>query len=274
MTVAAKIVVASGSRESTISWVDVRTFVRDGYVAVRGAFDEHTARACRDMIWDSLSAHGISRADRGTWRPPMVRIACPEGEPFAAAAASARLTAVHDELIGAGRWIRRAGVGGTVPVRFPSEEYPGEVGYHIDGNWWAGQEYWTNLWSRGRGLLALFLFSDVGADDAPTRLIAGSHLFVPPILAPAGESGLPGGDVPARLHPSVLCRRAAEATGRAGDVYLCHPFIVHTATWPHRGTTPRMMAQPAIEVPGGFTLDGSDPSPVAQAIAEGLALAT
>ena len=85
---------------------------------------------------------------------------------------------------------------------------------------------------------------------------------------------MPGGDVPARLQPSVPCRRAAEATGRAGDVYLCHPFIVHTASWPHRGTTPRMMAQPGAEVPGGFTLDGSDPSPVAQAIAQGLTLAS
>ena len=83
-----------------------------------------------------------------------------------------------------------------------------------------------------------------------------------------------GADVPARLQPSVLCRRAAEATGRAGDVYLCHPFIVHTATWPHRGLMPRMMAQPGIEVPEGFTLDGSDPSPIAQAIMNGLALAT
>lgn len=81
-----------------------------------------------------------------------------------------------------------------------------------------------------------------------------------------------GGDVAVRLRPSVLCRRAAEATGRAGDVYLCHPFIVHTATWPHRGTTPRMMAQPAVEVRDGFTLDGSDQSPVAQAIVQGLAL--
>jgi hypothetical protein len=165
-------------------------------------------------------------------------------------------------------------VGGTVPVRFPSEEYPGEVGYHIEGNWWGGTEYWTNLRSRGRGLLALFLLSDLAAHDAPTRLIAGSHLFVPPVLAPAGESGMPGGDVPARLQPSVLCRRAAEATGRAGDVYLCHPFIVHTATWPHRGTSPRMMAQPGVEVPGGFALDGSDPSPVARAIVDGLARAS
>jgi hypothetical protein len=266
--------VTGSGRERTIDRVETDTFARDGYVAVRGAFDERIAGACRDLIWDSLGGQGISRADRATWTRPLVRIACPEGEPFAAAAASAALTAAYDELIGAGRWTRRAGVGGTVPVRFPSEEYPGEVGYHIEGTWWGGAEYWTNLWSRGRGLLALFLFSDVGADDAPTRLIAGSHLFVPPVLAPAGEGGMPGDDVPARLQPSVLCRRAAGATGRAGDVYLCHPFIVHTATWPHRGTSPRMMAQPGVEVPGGFALDGSDPSPVARAIGEGLARAS
>src|SRR5712692_10129982 len=184
-----------------------------------------------------------------------------------------RLPAGSDELIGAGRWTKRAGVGGPVPVRFPSEDYPGEVGYHIEGNWWQGQEYWTNVASRGWGLLALFLFSDVGADDVRTRLIAGSHLFVPPILAPAGEAGMPGGDVPAALAPSVLCRRAAEATGRAGDVDLCDPFIVHMATWPHRGTTLRIMAQPGIEAPGCFALDGFDPSPVARAIVNGLAQA-
>ncbi len=262
---------AKGSRRSTIGRVDTGAFVRDGYLAVRGAFSERTARACRDMIWESLAGHGISRADRATWNPPLVRIACPDGEPFAEAAASAVLAAACDELIGAGRWTRRHGVGGTVPVRFPSEEYPGEVGYHIEGTWRGGSEYWTNLRSRGRGLLALFLFSDVGPDDAPTRLITGSHLFVPPILAPAGEAGMPGGDVAAGLRPSVLCRRAADATGRAGDVYLCHPFIVHTATWPHRGTVPRMMAQPAIEAADGFTLDGADPSPVARAIVSGMA---
>jgi hypothetical protein len=48
---------------------------------------------------------------------------------------------------------------------------------------------------------------------------------------------------------------------------------VHTATWPHRGTAPRMMAQPAVAVRGGFPLDGSDPSPVARAIVRGLAAA-
>jgi hypothetical protein len=34
-----------------------------------------------------------------------------------------------------------------------------------------------------------------------------------------------------------------------------------------------MIAQPAVNDPGGFVLDGSDPSPVAQAIVKGLAMA-
>jgi hypothetical protein len=67
---------------------------------------------------------------------------------------------------------------------------------------------------------------------------------------------------------------ASHVTGKAGDVFLCHPFIVHTATWPHRGAGPRMIAQPAVNAPAGFiTLDGSDHSPVAQAIVKGLAMA-
>jgi hypothetical protein len=42
---------------------------------------------------------------------------------------------------------------------------------------------------------------------------------------------------------------AAYATGRAGDVFLCHPFIVPTATWPHRGTGPRMIARSRPSMP-------------------------
>ncbi|MBE1488386.1 phytanoyl-CoA dioxygenase family protein [Plantactinospora soyae] len=250
--------------------MDVDAFVRDGFVAVRGAFEPETAAGCRRLIWEALAEHGISEPDRSTWARPCVHVDCPEGAPFTAAGASPALVEAYDTLIGPGRWTRRTGVGGSVPVRFPSEEYPGDVGHHIEGNWWGGDEYWTNVRSRGRGLLALFLFSDVGPDDAPTRLVVGSHPYAARVLAPAGEAGMGGGAVAERLQASVFCRRTAEATGRAGDVYLCHPFIVHTATWPHRGTTPRMLAQPGVDVPDGFVLDGTDPSPVARAIVAGL----
>ena len=37
----------------------------------------------------------------------------------------------------------------------------------------------------------------------------------------------------------------AAATGTAGTVYLCHPFLVHAAQ-AHRGGLPRFMAQPPL----------------------------
>ena len=47
-------------------------------------------------------------------------------------------------------------------------------------------------------------------------------------------------------------------TGRAGDVFLCHPFLLHRATWPHRGHRPRFLGQPAIHfdpAQDGYVLD-------------------
>ena len=84
-----------------------------------------------------------------------------------------------------------------------------------------------------------------------------AHVNLGGVEAGIGEHPRPGGE--------VGCQ--------AGDVFLCHPFLVHTATWPHRGGGPRMIAQPAVNAPAGFALDGSDPSPVARAIVTGLAMA-
>ena len=53
-------------RERIIGRVDLDAFMRDGYVVVRGAFGEDTARACREMIWNVLAGHGICPDDRAT----------------------------------------------------------------------------------------------------------------------------------------------------------------------------------------------------------------
>ena len=107
----------------------------------------------------------------------------------------------------------------------------------------------------------------------PTRLVVGSHRFAAPVLAAAGPLGMGGAAAADRLQPAVLCRQVVHATGHTGDIYLCHPFLVHSSTWPHRGRRPRMMSQPRINAPDGFRIDGTDPSPVAQAIVLGLASA-
>lgn len=250
--------------------VDVEGFIRDGYVVVRGAFDEGTAAHCRELIWAELRERGIREEQPTSW-PVHLHVDSLDGEPFTAAAGTPALTSAYDELIGAGRWAPGIPAGRAVSVRFPSSER-GNSGYHIESSFGPpGGPYRSNVRSRGRGLLALLLFGDVGPQDAPTRLVSGSHLHVPEFLAPHGEDGtVPDGEY---WRPSVLCRPVVHATGRAGDVFLCHPFIVHTATWPHTGKVPRMIAQPAVHVRDGFAIDGSDPAPVAQAIVAGLEMA-
>src|SRR5213593_333968 len=50
---------------------------------------------------------------------------------FAAAGTQPILWEAFDQLIGEGRWWRRRGVGGSIPVRFPSQADPGDAGWHI-----------------------------------------------------------------------------------------------------------------------------------------------
>ncbi len=128
-------------------------------------------------------------------------------------------------------------------VRFPLEERTG-AGYHIEGSYPgpAGQRQWVGTHSLARGQLALFLFSDVSPMTRPARLVCGSHVAVSEFLAPYGEDGAyPDAG---SWYPSTLCVPAAHVVGTAGDVSLCHPLVVHSATWPHRGTGPPMTPSP------------------------------
>jgi Phytanoyl-CoA dioxygenase (PhyH) len=127
----------------------------------------------------------------------------------------------------------------------------------------------VDLRCHGRALLLLFLFADVGPDDAPTRVRVGSHLDVPPFLADAGDEGRDWFELCGDVVPASADRPVAHADGAAGDVFVCHPFLVHAAQ-PHRGTGPRLMAQPPLVPTGALTLDEAPPSPVADAVRRGL----
>src|SRR5262245_28409181 len=190
-------------------------FAEQGFLAVRAAVSLQVVRACMDAIETELRARAVDPREAATWTAPVVRINCPEGPAFAAAGTSAALHEAYDALLGPGGWIPRNGVGGTVPVRFPSTKDPGDAGWHIDGSYDVGGQWWVNVRSRGRGLLALFLFTDVGDADAPTEILIGSHLDVPPVLAPFGDRGAFFGDVSERLPATTFQRPCAPATGHA-----------------------------------------------------------
>lgn len=248
-----------------LSTREVESFVADGYVAIRSAVPADTVRACQDLIWAELGRLGVAEGDPATWTEPVVRIGCPEGGPFEAAGTRPALWEAFDQLIGPGRWWRRPGVGGTIPVRFPSEADPGDAGWHIEASYQQDGQMRVNVNSRARGLLVIYLLTDVDADSAPTRIRPGSHLDAARVLAPAGESGLPWMEAASAAAAASAARPTSLATGAAGDVFLCHPFLAHAASWPHRGRQPRMIAQPAVALHAQFPLT-APLGPVEQAI--------
>ncbi len=246
-------------------------FLRDGFVPVRDAFSPSTARRYVEVVRNILKRDSVDLNDPSTWSNPVVRINCPNDPAFTEAGTSPKLFEIYDQLLGPGNWIPRQGVGGTLPIRFPHRDDPGDAGWHIDGSFDLEGSYGVNLRSKSRGLLALFLFTDIEAKDAPTEIIRGSHLDVPKVLVPFGDNGVRFGRVAHLLPTSTYERPRALATGRAGDVYICHPFLVHRATWPHQGTSPRIIAQPEVRLSEPFKLiERPDCFPVERAILNSL----
>ncbi|MCP3801423.1 phytanoyl-CoA dioxygenase family protein [Allokutzneria sp. A3M-2-11 16] len=220
----------------------MREFRENGFVKIENAFPRELADAGREILWRDT---GFDPDDRSTWTKPVVRLGDYAQEPFRRAVNTPELHRAFDELVGPGRWLPRGSLG-TFPVRFPHPDEPGDDGWHAEASFYtATGQMRLNHRSKGRALLMLFLFSDVGEDDAPTRIRVGSHLDVPKVLEPYGEEGAEFFEVSPHIDKATAHRPVTFATGRAGDVYLCHPFLVHAAQ-PHRGTTPKFMAQPPL----------------------------
>jgi hypothetical protein len=229
-----------------LSDAQIDQFIHDGFVRIENAFPKALADEARAILWCDTHCDPL---DPSTWTKPVIRLGMYSERPFVAAANTNVLRDAFDQLTGDGRWLPCTSMG-TFPVRFPSPDDPGDAGWHVDASFGFDNDpdfmsWRANVRSRGRLLLMLFLFSDVGENDAPTRIRVGSHLDMARALAPAGDDGLTLRDMAATDFGMSAYRPEALATGGAGTVYLCHPFLVHAAQ-PHRGTRPRFMAQPPL----------------------------
>ncbi|MBY5563417.1 phytanoyl-CoA dioxygenase family protein [Rhizobium leguminosarum] len=250
-----------------LSAAQIERFIEDGFVRIDDAFSRALAKEARGIMWRDIP---FDADDPRTWTQPVVRLAGYGGGPFEKAVNTPVLHSAFDQLVGKGRWEPRSGLG-SFPVRFPHPDDPGDAGWHVDLSFPgedSNPDAWrVNITSRGRALLMLFLFSDVGQEDAPTRIRVGSHKDIARLLEPAGEGGM------AHLWLEHVGeeRPLALATGRAGTVYLCHPFLIHAAQM-HRGKEPRFMAQPGLAPSEPLRLEREDGaySPVEIAIRRAL----
>lgn len=248
----------------------IQGFVDDGFVKIEAAFSAKLARQGRDELWADM---GLSPDEPQNWTQPVVRLGFKSSPPFVEAANTPQLHNAYDQLVGLGRWLAPEGVG-TFPIRFPSPESPGDDGWHVDVSFGTDNpdfmEWRVNVESRGRALLMLFLFSDVGPHDAPTKIRKGSHAAIARELLPYGEAGASLRQLSAAGYASTENCEVELATGAAGTVYLCHPFLVHAAQ-AHRGQRPRFMAQPPLLPKREFD-PNLPPSPVQIAIRQACGL--
>jgi hypothetical protein len=246
---------------------DIEQFIHTGFVRIDNAFSQEIADAALDILWDDLPCERLNPA---TWSEPVIRLGMYTQQPFIDSLNTERLYSAFNQLVGENKWIPCRSVG-TFPVRFPSDRQPNDTGKHVDASFQGNEpdnyfEWRINVKSKGRALLMLALFSDVGENDAPTVIYEGSHMDVARLLAQKDDSGLSFMELANKLD-ELPKRKEVFATGKAGTVYLCHPLLVHSAQ-PHKGTTPKFMAQPPLLLRGELSISDSDVaySPVEQAI--------
>jgi hypothetical protein len=250
---------------------EIEHFTHNGFVCLDNSFSKEIADAALEILWNDLPC---DRSNPSTWVEPVIRLGMYTNEPFVNSVNTPKLLSAFNEVIGKDKWIPCRSVG-TFPVRFPSDQQPNDTGKHVDASFPGNDpnnffEWRVNVKSKGRALLMLVLYSDVSENDAPTVIYEGSHIDVARLLYKEGDSGLSFMELAGKLD-KLPKRKEVFATGKAGTVYLCHPFLVHSAQ-PHRGSTPKFMAQPPLLLRDELSISNSDVgySPVEQAIRLGL----
>ncbi|MBA3707382.1 MAG: phytanoyl-CoA dioxygenase family protein [Planctomycetes bacterium] len=254
-----------------LSASDIEQFVSDGYVRVRHAFPVEDALAMQDHLWSKLALKGVHRDDRSTWDREFSGLGSGVNHPICASIGSERLHRACDQLFGTGRWMPPTGWGG-LRVTFPRSEHP----WHMTDHAWHC-DHWPSE-KRGHALFPFTFLSDIRPRGGGTLLVAGAHRVIARYVAGLDErrrrwkngqksqdfgTFLPWlaeltGVAPARPnrierfmeHEHVTDHgerlRVVEATGKPGDVMLCHASVFHAASM-NCGDWPRFMRFGLIE---------------------------
>ncbi|GIX07519.1 MAG: hypothetical protein KatS3mg115_1922 [Candidatus Poribacteria bacterium] len=248
----------------------IEHFLEKGYVHLEQVFPRELAEEWRALAFKRL---GYDPDDPSTWvearvhLPTLHRVRVKDVAPQAWGAIC--------DLLGGEERIANAehyswGDGFIINFRLGADREwvpPGpEVrGWHKDGDFFR-----HFLDSPEQGLLTIVIWSDIAPRSGGTFVATDSVPIVARFLAEHPEGVLPG-QFPFQ-EMIRECREFVELTGRAGDVVLLHPYILHSASYNPSGRA-RFITNPpvALREPMNFNRpDPSEYSPVELAVLRGL----
>jgi hypothetical protein len=234
-------------------------FARDGIVRIPGVFAADDAARMRDVLWRELAElYGMRPDDRSTWTPVRpTSLVATKKHPAANAILGAPLRAALDQLFGPAGWGEPPHQGQvlvTMPTgedwSVPHRQWHTDVGFDVPQDGPGGVKIWA-------------LLGDLEPGGGGTPQVAGSHRVITRYLSTTDERDFTTvRDEVLASHPWFvdLTRehrtadadfmteadldgipvRVVELTGNAGDVYLTHPWILHSIA-PNARDTPRLM---------------------------------
>ena len=266
---------------------DIEHFLKFGYVKLENCFDVSPGSLASRWRTRTWLRCGYDPADPRTWAEEKIhfnRVNNVDLTTFAPGVAAAinQLLGGHaianDPLCWGDGLIVNYRLGAEAPWIPPG---PDAHDWHKDGDF-----FLHFLDSPEQALLTVVLWDDVVERGGPTYIAADSIAHVARFLAahPGGvcpaegdpeRDGLPS-DIARYDFPSIIreCRDFRQVTGRAGDVYLMHPFMLHTASQ-NVLKQPRFVSNPAVSLrdPMNFHRPDGAYSPVEQAVLHALGVA-
>jgi len=245
---------------------DAQHFLDNGWVVVHDCFSPEAAAEYTDSVWTRL---GYDPNDKTTWAESSIHMPGHRTIDVASFApkawqAACDLVGGADRVAGPYNWsdafIVNLWEGADRPWSDASPQAPG---WHKDGDFFR-----HFLDSPEQGLLTLVLWTDVQHQGGATFVASDSVGPVARRLADHPEGLLPNGF----SDLITECSRFDEATGRVGDVFLLHPYILH-AKAQNVLRLPRLITNPPIHLREPMRFDRENPedhSLVEQAVLRGL----
>jgi ectoine hydroxylase-related dioxygenase (phytanoyl-CoA dioxygenase family) len=246
-----------------LSTTDIEHFIRHGFVVVPGAIDR---AFCAERVRAGWERTGYDPLNSATWSRDRLHLSGKQSWPVAEVAP--RAWEAICQLCGGAERIENPTWSDAFIINFRiaadqpwSNPGPATPGWHKDGDFF--QHF---LDSPEQALLTIVIWQDVASRGGATFIAADS---VPPVARYLAAH--PEGVHPCRFPMRSLvdeCHDFREAEGRAGDVYLLHPYLLHASS-PNLSGIARFITNPPVHFrePMRFAPPAS---PVELAICRGL----